>query len=264
MEQQKQKCVAENAESKNIVIISRKEAQAKGIKRYFTGKPCKYGHVDERNTANGICVVCQRLTVSKHRSKNIEKYREKDKKRYRNNLKSEKLRSKEYYYKNKEKCLQSQKEWRKNNKDAYMNSIQAWKINNKEKSLKHKREEYQRNKERYRDSSKKWRLENREQQFARNSIKRLLNNWKGKRKDAEAILGYTLQELRESMQSKFTEGMSWDNYGYYGWHIDHIKPVSIFISEGITDPKIINALDNLQPLWAKDNLEKGVKYERPV
>lgn len=37
------------------------------------------------------------------------------------------------------------------------------------------------------------------------------------------------------------------------------KPVSAFLQEGITDPKVINALSNLRPLWAKDNFAKGGK-----
>lgn len=48
--------------------------------------------------------------------------------------------------------------------------------------------------------------------------------------------------------------MTWENWGE--WHIDHIKPVAQFIREGITCPKQINALSNLRPLWAHDNLSK--------
>ena len=47
--------------------------------------------------------------------------------------------------------------------------------------------------------------------------------------------------------------MSWDNHGK--WHIDHIKPVSKFDKN--TLPSIVNALSNLQPLWAIDNIQKG-------
>jgi 5-methylcytosine-specific restriction endonuclease McrA len=42
-------------------IISRAEAKASGLKRYFTGKPCKHGHVAERATVNGLCHECSRL-----------------------------------------------------------------------------------------------------------------------------------------------------------------------------------------------------------
>jgi hypothetical protein len=53
----------------------------------------------------------------------------------------------------------------------------------------------------------------------------------------------------------FRDGMSWENYGE--WHIDHIMPINHFIKSGITDPAIVNALENLQPLWAYENLSKG-------
>jgi len=50
-------------------IISRAEAKAKGLKRYFTGKPCKHGHVAERQVYNATCVVCERAAMKKSRLK---------------------------------------------------------------------------------------------------------------------------------------------------------------------------------------------------
>jgi hypothetical protein len=38
--------------------ISRAKAKARGLKKYFTGKPCCRGHVAERRTDNRCCVVC--------------------------------------------------------------------------------------------------------------------------------------------------------------------------------------------------------------
>lgn len=72
------------------------------------------------------------------------------------------------------------------------------------------------------------------------------------------MIGYTPSELRERIESMFSPGMTWDNYG--DWHIDHIKPVSAFLNEGETDPSIINSLSNLQPLWSCENLKKGAKF----
>lgn len=75
---------------------------------------------------------------------------------------------------------------------------------------------------------------------------------------AERQLGYTAKQLKKHLESKFLPGMTWENRGK--WHIDHIKPIAVFVSEGETDPAIINALDNLQPLWANDNWSKGANY----
>lgn len=71
---------------------------------------------------------------------------------------------------------------------------------------------------------------------------------------AERMLGYTGLELMAHIEALFLPGMSW--LDRRAWHIDHIKPVSRFVADGIADVKIINALSNLQPLWAKDNLAK--------
>lgn len=68
-------------------------------------------------------------------------------------------------------------------------------------------------------------------------------------------LGYSAFEFKEHFEKLFVDGMSWDNWGE--WHIDHIIPVSKF--EKNTDPKIVNSLDNLQPLWGVDNIKKSNK-----
>lgn len=42
------------------VIISRKNAQAAGLRHYFTGRPCKYGHIAKRISSTGRCLLCAR------------------------------------------------------------------------------------------------------------------------------------------------------------------------------------------------------------
>ena len=56
--------------------------------------------------------------------------------------------------------------------------------------------------------------------------------------------------------------MSWQNHGE--WHIDHIRPLASF---DLTDPEErmkAGHYTNLQPLWAKDNLSKGCKYDEDL
>lgn len=75
------------------------------------------------------------------------------------------------------------------------------------------------------------------------------------------LTGCSIDELREHLESQFTEGMSWDNYGMYGWHIDHIKPCAKFDLTVDSEQRECFHYTNLQPLWAEDNLRKAAKYE---
>lgn len=70
-------------------------------------------------------------------------------------------------------------------------------------------------------------------------------------------LGYTSVELMDHLESKFLDGMNWENYG--AWHIDHIIPCASFDMTNEIDFNKCWALINLQPLWAKDNFKKGAK-----
>lgn len=54
-------------------IVTRKEAIARGLKRYFTGKPCKNGHVDWRYVCDHSCAACMRAKVARQRKANPEK-----------------------------------------------------------------------------------------------------------------------------------------------------------------------------------------------
>ena len=86
----------------------------------------------------------------------------------------------------------------------------------------------------------------------------------GQRKNSRTMryVDMTPDELMDYLEERFTEGMSRHNYGE--WHIDHIRPKASF---DFTGPDMEEQLHiawhytNLQPLWARDNLSKGTKYE---
>lgn len=115
-----------------------------------------------------------------------------------------------------------------------------------------------------------FRSKNRERQTIKESIdvyfklkRRLRNrlyyailntNWRKKSKFSEYI-GCERDILISYLESKFTEGMSWENYGK--WHIDHIIPLSSADSE--EQLYKLCHYSNLQPLWAEDNIKKGSK-----
>lgn len=74
----------------------------------------------------------------------------------------------------------------------------------------------------------------------------------------EKILGYGYKDLKQ-----YIEGHpNWDVLKNRKWHIDHIFPAKAFFEHGIFDMKLINCLDNLQPLDAHDNHVKSAKYNK--
>lgn len=74
-----------------------------------------------------------------------------------------------------------------------------------------------------------------------------------KRSQTFIYLGISFEELKKYLEVKFTQDMSWDNYGL--WHVDHITPLTR--AKNIEELERLCHYTNLQPLWAVDNLKKG-------
>ena len=351
-----------------VEIITRKEALAKGLKKYFTGKPCKHGHVAERYTATGQCKKCIRkksnIYSKKKRKFLSDKQRVNDQQKKKtadhkdkhasltnflfsigykpideyinartpirllcennhistispDNIKRGKrckycrgydavekakriAREKKLYLRidntatgrvvgscdicghiinvcvgkfvGCKKCNMEQRrtpaeiiKQRDTKRRAQWGKENIDKIREYSKTPEYKQRKAElRRTAQYRATSleynRKWRKNNPEDGICRSFLSRIMNDWKGGRAKAESTLGYTYEQLKKHIESQFVEGMSWENRS--DWHIDHIKPISVFLKEGIKDPAIINALSNLQPLWAKENLSKGAKWSK--
>jgi hypothetical protein len=84
-------------------IISRDEARALGLKRFFTGKPCKHGHVAERRVSTYACVECDRTRAPERRAANLRE--------------QERERARKYRAADPEKAREYQRMWRAANKD---------------------------------------------------------------------------------------------------------------------------------------------------
>jgi hypothetical protein len=73
------------------------------------------------------------------------------------------------------------------------------------------------------------------------------------------LIGCDRETFISHIEKQFTEGMTWENYGLKGWHVDHIIPLSSFNLTVEDEVKKACHYTNLQPLWWQDNLEKGNK-----
>jgi len=157
-------------------------------------------------------------------------------------------KSKIFYQDNKDRIKARTRDYYRRNKDALISADKQFYQENKETILAYDKvycRERRRRDPQYR--------------LAKNLRTRLANIMSGRAKVGSAIkdLGCDLQQLQQYLASKFKPGMTWDNYGE--WHIDHIRPLSKFNLQDVTELRAACHYTNLQPLWALDNLSKGNK-----
>jgi hypothetical protein len=75
------------------------------------------------------------------------------------------------------------------------------------------------------------------------------------------MLGCSFEFFKGYLEAQFKVGMTWDNHGVNGWHIDHIYPCSAFdLSKPEEQMKCFH-YSNMQPLWANENILKGDKVK---
>ena len=149
-------------------------------------------------------------------------------------------------YRTKEQKIDRLNLWRLNNPDKVKESIKKWTENNpdkvKESKLKYKQS-----------------IKSKISESVRRRIKKYITvNRINKNNKTFDIVGCSPQDLILHLEKQFKEGMSWDNYGLYGWHIDHKIPLSSASTE--EDLFKLCHYTNLQPLWAIDNLKKGSSF----
>jgi hypothetical protein len=202
-----------------------------------------YKHKDYKHGIRSECKECTDKKNREYYKNNAEKINEYQryyhKKHYKNNLEKEKNRKREYYINNKEKVIAQKNKWKQNNPEKVR---EIYKKSNKKRQL-----------------ISTIHLNN----IISSLVRRSLKNGKGGNR-LNNLLGYTLQDLMAHLESLFKDGMTWDNYGK--WHIDHIRPVSSFNFSSYDDPEFKEcwALNNLQPLWAEDNIKKSNKIMKGV
>jgi hypothetical protein len=195
--------------------------------------------------------------------KNQDIIKEKRRIRYLQNKNREIESSKKYYKKNKDKISEYSKRWSEKNKERLKILNRIWTKNNPEK-VKATIQRYKiKNKEKIRETRKiyastpKAKLIN----SLRCATKRIAYYSGAKKKfPTVKILGCSFKKAKEYLESKFKDGMSWENYGK--WHIDHIRPLTSFDLSDENQQLEAGHYTNLQPLWASENIRKGAKYER--
>jgi len=164
----------------------------------------------------------------------LQSYKETKHNNYIDNRDEIRCKAKEYYYKTREKQIARVKKY----------------------NFEHKEERRTYNREYYREKLSndiKYKLS----RAIRTKIVRTLHKGRKNRQKWEILVGYSVEQLQQHLEEQFKSGMDWSNYGE--WHIDHITPISAYDYADYDDVDFKNCwdLDNLQLLWAEENLKKG-------
>lgn len=290
---------------------SKAEAIALGLNTYYTGKPCRHGHLAHRYANDAKCSDCVKARVSAWKKGNPDA----DRLSYQRHREKRIAKSREWESKNRERSAASKKAWQERNKDAinarkranrpsrakivpmkdehriitrsearelgmpYYYTAKACKRGhfserftgtaicvecNREYAARVRQEQPERQKK-YRPAANEAAKARRKSDplfksaiVMREMVRRVIRLAKSKKKASSFnLLGYTPDEFKAHIEGLFLEGMAWSNHG--AWHVDHKIPVSVMINRGISDPAMVNALSNLQPLWAEDNHKKSAK-----
>jgi hypothetical protein len=173
------------------------------------------------------------------------------------------LYHKQHFQKNKTSILQSRSkymnEYRKNNKNYTSKYNKNYYEKNKKEILRHKASlEYRKLQREYERNKYQNNLSYRILSSLRSRLRLAVKN-NIKQEKTKELIGCDIEYLKTYLANKFQEGMTWENYGKYGWHIDHIIPCSSFDMSDPEQQRKCFHYTNLQPLWAKDNISKSDK-----
>jgi hypothetical protein len=200
-----------------------------------------YKKISSKDGYNNICIAC-RIEYNTLKKEDTQLYYQKNKEKHQ-------LNSKKYYQLNTEKVNQKSILWQKNNPLSSKKTRVKWQSQNQEYFKEWRNRTYQTN------PRFKLRI------ILGNRLNEILKKNKTyKTNSILNLIGCNLQELKLYLESKFLQGMTWENHSQTGWHIDHIKPLSRF---DLSDRKqFLEAChySNLQPLWAEDNLSKSDNF----
>ncbi len=225
-----------------------------------------------RDGLSGWCKGCHKEYKNKHK----EKISDNGRRYYQENKDKIKIQSLEWSRNNKDKKADMGRKYRTANKDKKRELDRQYQIDNREKIQKGRKKYRDKNQEIIRERKAQYYQENKDKinehfkNKRRNNVGfRIKCNLRSRVWDAlknqralkysglMKILGCSIDDFRKHLESQFRDGMSWDNYGKKGWHIDHIKPCACFdLTDYLQQKKCFN-YTNLQPLWAEDNYAKN-------
>jgi len=202
-----------------------------------------------KDRSSGLASQCKTCVNERHRSYYVEN--------------REQVRSahRSYYKSNKDTLSRSHHLYYESNRDEILRRTRKWSIDHPSIVRKSCREWGQRNRKKIRERVSNALRENPILRVKKNLRIRICKAVRRSHPDRfMELLGCTVEELKIHLERKFLPDMSWDNYGYRGWHIDHVRPCVLFDLAKPSEQRKCFHYSNLQPLWAFDNMSKSGKF----
>jgi hypothetical protein len=173
-----------------------------------------------------------------------KKYRE-------NNIENVKKSRKEHYQKNIEKMREEKNNYGKKHRKEKSEYDKSYRIKNKEKIKKIKKE---------------WEYKMKDDpifKLKRNMRRRVCHTLKGNLKKDKTfnLVGCYPEELKQYLESQFSDQMTWENYGKV-WHVDHIIMLQEFDFSKEEEIRLAFHYTNLRPLLANDNMSRKFNHPR--
>lgn len=214
--------------------VSRREARLAGLSRYFTGRPCKRGHLAERRLSTGHCVECNNAAMIAWRAANPERSRVISRDSCRRARAADPV-----------KANARSNAWAKANPEKVAANHRTWYINNTERANAASRSGYRKNKEAFYTRAKAWK--------AANPDKVLANTWARRARKIEAMPAWT---CKKSIAAVYAEAAELTRSTGIPHHIDHIVPLRSKIVCGL------HVHYNLRAIPAVDNMRKHNNFNQ--
>lgn len=207
------------------------------------------------------CKECCKKYIKIYRLDHKKEIQEWKKRHYKEHIDEIKKYTKKHYYENKERInVESKKYYHKNKeifREKYRGIRQIYYQKHRCEKLLYAKNYRKLHQERYRELSRLQRQNDMHYKISCNLRSRIRIAIKQqsaiKSAHLQDLLGCSIDFLKFHLESQFSEGMSWANYGKHGWEIHHIKPCALFDLTKEEDQKKCFHWTNTKPLWQKDN-----------
>lgn len=208
--------------------LTRSEAKAQGLTRYFTGKPCKHGHVEERIVSSGACMACHKARRLDWEKRNAERINASSRARHAENPYRRRAAQERYTTKNGPRVAELKRSWRQRNAEKIKLKNAKWLAENKATMRQINADWYRLNKDiaRARDVRRRVGLRLSHAVWDRELTSLVTNEAADLADRRQAITGF-------------------------GWHIDHMIPLRSKKASGL------HVWSNLQVIPASLNAKKG-------